>query len=160
MNNEQAPITEGEKARLEVSAGALVFRRGKDGIFLAMIKDPYGKWTFPKGHVRRGETLVEAAERECFEETGLRHLSRRRKLGTIDIWFRDRFVHKGRLIHKYIHYYLFEADAAAKVYLPRHHDGEKIQEVAWVPVSELTEKSSYKDMKGIVRSALQLIQRP
>ena len=42
-------IKENEKARLEVSAGALVYRRGKDGISLAMIKDPYGKWTFPKG---------------------------------------------------------------------------------------------------------------
>ena len=58
-------IKENEKARLEVSAGALVYRRGKDGISLAMIKDPYGKWTFPKWHVRRVETLIEAALIEC-----------------------------------------------------------------------------------------------
>ncbi len=156
---DEETVVQQEKPRLEVSAGALVFRRAKDGIFMAMIKDPYGKWTFPKGHVRRGETLVEAAERECFEETGLRHLARRRKLGTIDIWFRDRFVHKGRLIHKYIHYFLFEAESSARVHLPRHHEGEKIQEVGWVNVRELNEKSGYKDMKEIVRSALQLIQR-
>ena len=147
-----------EKARLEVSAGTLVYRRGKEGAAVAMIRDPYGKWTFPKGHVRRGETLQEAAIRECFEETGLRGLSRRRKLGAIDIWFRDRFVHKGRLIHKYIHYYLFEADPNARVHLPRHYEGEKIQEVAWIPLSDVPSKSGYKDMKVIVRLALQLIQ--
>ncbi|MEK9130811.1 MAG: NUDIX domain-containing protein [Patescibacteria group bacterium] len=151
-------IKENEKARLEVSAGALVYRRGKDGISLAMIKDPYGKWTFPKGHVRRGETLIEAALRECMEETGLRDLKFRRKLGSIDIWFRDRFVFKGRLIHKYIHYYLLEAAPTARVHLPRHHDGEKIQAVAWVPLGELRDRSGYKDLREIVRRAVQIMR--
>lgn len=147
-----------EKSRLEVSAGALIYRRGKDGVSLAMIKDPYGKWTFPKGHVRRGETLREAAMRESMEETGLRDLTFKRKLGAIDIWFRDRFVFKGRLIHKYIHYYLLEAPGNAKVQLPRHHAGEKIQAVAWVPLSEFRQRSGYKDLKEVVRQAVQIIE--
>lgn len=119
-----------------------------------MVRDSYGKWTFPKGHVRRGETLAEAAERECMEETGLRGLRLKRKLGSIDIWFRDRFVFKGRLIHKFIHFYLFEASAAARLHLPKHYDGEKIQAVAWVPVDEVVDRSAYKDMKRIVRLAV------
>ncbi|MEK7105187.1 MAG: NUDIX domain-containing protein [Patescibacteria group bacterium] len=157
MSSNKLQIAEGERARLEVSAGALVYKRVKDEVCFAMIKDPYGKWTFPKGHVRRGETLQEAATRECTEETGLRDLHFRRKLGTIDIWFRDRFVFKGRLIHKYIHYYLLEASPLARVHLPKHLEGEKIQEVAWVSIQELTKRSGYKDMKEIVRRALQIV---
>ncbi len=30
-----------------------------------------GKWSFPKGHARQGETEFEAAKRETYEETGL-----------------------------------------------------------------------------------------
>lgn len=148
-----------EKPRLEVSAGALVFKHTKEEICFAMVKDSYGKWTFPKGHVRRGETLREAAERECSEETGLHHLRFKRKLGAIDIWFRDRFVFKGRLIHKFIHYFLYEAGSSARVRTPRHHAGETIQEVAWVPLSDVLAQSAYKDMKKIVLLAVALTQR-
>jgi 8-oxo-dGTP pyrophosphatase MutT (NUDIX family) len=30
-----------------------------------------GKWSFPKGHAKQGETEFEAAKRETYEETGL-----------------------------------------------------------------------------------------
>lgn len=42
----------------------LVVKRGRD--------PGRGLWAVPGGKVRRGETLVEAAEREAYEETGLR----------------------------------------------------------------------------------------
>ncbi len=158
MIDEQPQVKKEEKARLEVSAGALVYKHGKGATWIAMIKDPYGKWTFPKGHVHRGETLTEAAERECMEETGLRDLRFRRKLGTIDIWFRDRFVYKGRLIHKYIHYFLFEAAPTARLHLPKHLAGEKIQEVAWISLEVMPKQSGYKDMKEIVRRAVSVMQ--
>lgn len=158
MADEQPQVVQEEKPRLEVSAGALVFKRVQNRVYVVMIKDPYGKWTFPKGHVRRGESLNEAAVRECMEETGVHDLSFKRKLGTIDIWFRDRFVFKGRLIHKYIHYFLFEAPTTARVHLPRHHEGEKIQEVAWIPLADIPMRSTYKDLKDIVRRAISVIQ--
>ena len=68
-----------------------------------MLKDSYGRWTFPKGHLDEGETTRQAAIREIEEEIGLGSLRAVAKLGTIDIWFRDRFKFKGKLIHKYIH---------------------------------------------------------
>ena len=51
----------------ERSAGGVVFRGGE----VLLIRDTYGRWSFPKGHVEAGETDEKAAEREVFEETGI-----------------------------------------------------------------------------------------
>ena len=50
-----------------------VTRRG-DQLLLAQRRNPPDalKWGFPGGRVEGGETLIEAAQRELFEETGVR----------------------------------------------------------------------------------------
>ena len=63
-----------ERVARELSAGGVVFRRGVHGIEFALMKDSYGKWTFPKGHVEAGEDIEEAAARETLEELGLREI--------------------------------------------------------------------------------------
>ena len=137
-----------------------MIKRTKRGVSVAMLKDSYGQWTFPKGHLEEGETTRQAAVREIEEELGLRKLKPIAKLGTIDIWFRDRFVHKGTLIHKYIHYFLFEAIGETKLVKPepKSKDGEKIQGVMWVPVKQMRKKSSYQDLIPIVDQALMLME--
>lgn len=146
-----------ERHRIEVSAGGLVFRRTREGLFFAMVIDSYGKWAFPKGHVRNGERYKDAATREILEEMGISGLRFVARLETIDIWFRDRFVHKGQLIHKYIHYFLFEAPKDAALRKPEPRDaGENIQGVAWIPAHELLKTSSYRDMVVIIKKALRI----
>jgi ADP-ribose pyrophosphatase YjhB (NUDIX family) len=152
---------ERERHKNEVSAGGLVFRRTKDGLQFAMVIDSYGKWAFPKGHVRPGERYRQTAIREIREEMGLGNLRYVAKLDHIDIWFRDRFVHKGMLIHKYIYYFLFEAPPDATIRPPKPQEqGETIRGVAWVSASELLSRSSYRDMVGIIKKALRLCGLP
>lgn len=153
-----------EHPRVEVSAGGIVFTRSPRGIFFAMLKDSYGKWTFPKGHVMRGEKYEEAAKREVGEEMGIFNTSLIMPLGHIDIWFRDRFVFKGKLIHKYIHYYLFEVKEHARLERPEIIEGgERIQAVAWVEARDAVRRSNYKDMRPILERAfrhLKIDMRP
>lgn len=150
-----------ERHRTEVSAGGLVFKRAKDGIHFAMVVDSYGKWAFPKGHVRHGERYKDTAIREIREEMGLKNLRHICRLDTIDIWFRDRFVHKGALVHKYIHYFLFEVPVDALLVRPAPKDeGETIKAVAWVPLKELLSRSSYRDMIGIIKKAQRICSSP
>ena len=62
-----------------VSAGLLPFRRraGAIEVFLAHPGGPFwtnkdrGAWSIPKGEAEDGEDLLQAARRECREETGL-----------------------------------------------------------------------------------------
>lgn len=149
------------KIRREVSAGGIVFRRTRHGVLFAMIVDSYGKLAFPKGHVRRGEQLAECAAREICEELGIRDLRLHRRLGTNDIWFRDRFVYKGFLVHKFIHYYLFEAGRHATIRIERREtsNGEKIRRGLWVPMEDVMRRSDYDNMKKIVEQAIHYIER-
>jgi 8-oxo-dGTP pyrophosphatase MutT (NUDIX family) len=52
-------------------AGVIVFHRPSRRILLLLKAN--GKWDLPKGHVEPGEKFIDAAKRECWEETGLRH---------------------------------------------------------------------------------------
>ena len=119
-----------------------------------MMMDSYGKWAFPKGHVEQGESMEEAAARETLEELGLSEIRLLEPLGKIDIWFRDRFEKMGALIHKDIHYFLFETTPDADL----HPDpAEHAYEAKWVAPGRLLAESSYADMIPILNRALELV---
>jgi len=143
-----------ERVEREVSAGGVVFKRpegARGQVQFAMMLDSYGKWAFPKGHVESGETNEEAAARETLEELGLEQVRLLEYLGKIDIWFRDRYQKKGTLIHKDIHYFLFEAPPEAVL----HPDPEEhAYEAKWVSGKKLIEQSSYPDMIPILKRAI------
>ncbi|MDP2631791.1 MAG: NUDIX domain-containing protein [Candidatus Uhrbacteria bacterium] len=150
-------INEDLQHRTEVSAGGLVFKRTSKGVYFAMLKDPFGKWTFPKGHVKkaRGESYRKAGEREVREELGLVDLKFIRPLGKIDIWFRDQFVFKGKMVHKFIYYFLFEVpDGTDLPKIKGKAKEEFIQAAAWVAIDKVASRSGYADMDPVVRRAL------
>ena len=142
-----------EKMKVEISAGGIVFKRTPKGVRIAFIMDPYGKWAFAKGHVGKGEAIVDAAIRETREEMGLGRLRVVEQLGTIDFWFRDRYrvETKGVLIHKYVHYFLMQAPARAKGSPQRK---EKIRRIIWVGLRHAMRTSSYEDVRPILEKAI------
>lgn len=147
-----------QPSRTEYSAGGIVFQRSPRGPLLAFVFDPYSKWTFPKGHIRRaaGEDIAEAARRETEEETGLAHLAILEKLGTAEIWFHDRYKHQGALVHKYITYFLMEAPPGSLGY-PQLE--ELIRAIAWVPLAEALDFSSYENLAPVLKRATQKIEQ-
>ena len=140
----------------EISAGGVVFKRTPRGFQFAIMKDSYGKWAFPKGRVEKGETLEEGAARETLEELGLEEVRLLDYLGKIDIWFRDRYEKKGALVHKDIHFFLFQTTQDAKLYAdPKQHT----YEAKWVPMSQVVKISSYEDTKTILKHAIDLVKK-
>ncbi|HEV7206977.1 MAG TPA: NUDIX hydrolase [Jatrophihabitans sp.] len=118
----------------EVPRGALIGRTDRQGRLL---------WSLPKGHIEAGETAEQAAVREVEEETGISGVILG-ELGTIDFWF----VADGRRIHKTVRHYLM-----------RRTGGElsdadiEVDEVAWVPLSEIRAQLAYPDERGLVDTA-------
>lgn len=147
-----------KKTRVEISAGGIVYRRTPKGVRVALILDPFGKWTFAKGHVEEGETIRQAAIRETKEEMGLQEVRIKAPLGKIDFRFRDRYrpETRGVLIHKYVHYFLMEAEPGAK---GKPQKKELIRRIIWIPPHRMMSKSSYKDVKPVAEKARDLLNR-
>jgi len=139
------------RAELEVSAGGIVFRRpqGEVARYL-LIRDSYKNWGFPKGHLEGDESPAEAALRETAEETGLDHLILHGPIRVIDWHFRFR----GRHIHKYCHFFLFESpDGEA---CPQLDEG--ITACQWRPLTEALELLSYDNARGVLKRAGEMVR--
>jgi 8-oxo-dGTP pyrophosphatase MutT (NUDIX family) len=128
----------------ETSAGGLVVDRSGPEARAVLIgkRDRSDRlvWSLPKGHVEQGESRIQAAVREVAEETGISGVVIA-ELGTIDYWF----VASGRRIHKTVHHYLLEAiggDLSA--------NDVEVEEVAWIPLSEVTGRMEYEDERRLL----------
>ena len=141
------------RVQVEISAGGVVYKRTRKGLKMSLMLDPFGKWTFAKGHVEPGETIEQAALRETTEEMALRGLKLRQPLGTIDFWFREKYRvgSKGMLVHKFVHYFLMEAPSGEWGSPQRD---EKIRQITWVDPREALQKSSYEDVRPVLEKAL------
>jgi 8-oxo-dGTP pyrophosphatase MutT (NUDIX family) len=139
------------RAELEVSAGGIVFRRVPgEGARYLLIRDSYKNWGFPKGHLEGDESPADAAKRETAEETGLDHLVLHGPIRVIDWHFRFR----GRHIHKYCHFFLFESpDGEA---CPQVDEG--ITACQWRPLAEALEILSYDNARGVLKRAGEMVR--
>jgi 8-oxo-dGTP pyrophosphatase MutT (NUDIX family) len=137
------------RAREERSAGGIVYRMIDGQPVFLLIRDSYRNWGFPKGHLERNEPAEQAALREVREETGLSDLALRSEIETIDWYFRFR----GRLIHKYCHFFLIESATGDTV--PQRDEG--ITACKWVGLEEGLMLVSYANAREVLRRAAQLM---
>lgn len=133
----------------ETSAGGVVYRTGHDGPRFLLIRDSYGHWGFPKGHVERGEGAEAAALREVREETGLREAAVRGTIATIDWFFRFR----GALIHKNCQFFLMETDRQNTK--PQRSEG--ITACRWATLAEASRLIAYENARTVLRRAHDMI---
>lgn len=138
-------------AQRETSAGGLVFRRSADGqVRYLLIRDSYRNWGFPKGHLEPGEPPAEAARREVAEETGLDDLILHGPIQVIDWYFRFR----GRTVHKYCHFFLFESRQGE----PAPQAEEGISDCAWHALEEAHTTISYENARGVLQRGAEMVQ--
>ncbi|PYO98548.1 MAG: NUDIX hydrolase [Gemmatimonadetes bacterium] len=140
------------RAQRETSAGGVVFRRGPgDGEpHFLLIRDSYRNWGFPKGHLKAAEPPADAARREVAEETGLSDLVLHGPIRVIDWYFRFR----GKTIHKYCHFFLFESKHGEPV--PQTEEG--ITDCAWYSADEARRTISYDNAREVLAQATAMVQ--
>ena len=129
-----------------------MLRRTDSGPEVAVIK-PAGRnvLALPKGHIERGETSQQTAEREIFEETGLTvHCIK--KLG--DVKYVYRF--KGKTIFKCVSFYVFRYEAG-EIDTVSQAMRKEVDVAKWIPLEEAVAKLSYpgeREMAGRVLDEL------
>ena len=171
------------KVLLQHSAGGLVYRHHNREVEVVMIKDSYGRWTFPKGHTEPGESLEETARREIAEEVGIdeHSLTTKLELGEIDYWFGLKtpgdFSHVQKIANeiaraKYndletlktedtkkdepevIHKFVTYYLFEAPADTSLTPQLNEVQEAQWVPADEVMAYNHYADNHQIINKAL------
>jgi 8-oxo-dGTP pyrophosphatase MutT (NUDIX family) len=143
-------MTRRTRGRSETSAGGVVVRRTDDGVRVLLIRDSYGKWGFPKGHLENGEAADVAAARETAEETGLSDLRVVASLDTIK-W---RFQLRGQLIHKTCHFFLMQSETEATS--PQFAEG--ITACRWTTFERAHELIAYANARDVLMKARERVE--
>ena len=58
-----------ENTKYVKCAGAIIINKNNE---VAIVNQNYDSWSLPKGHIDPGETKIDAAKRELYEETGIK----------------------------------------------------------------------------------------
>jgi 8-oxo-dGTP pyrophosphatase MutT (NUDIX family) len=120
------------------AAGGIIVKHTDSGWKILIIKDKYGKWTFPKGHIENGERPDNTAQREINEETGLSHLIYLRALSQIEYLY----TQNSETIKKTVQYYLYEFSGSEPVVCQQT---EGITAFDWVSQTEIIDRIGYPD---------------
>ena len=140
--------------RNEFSGGVVAYwvRRSDDGPTRMYLLLHYhkGYWDFPKGRLEKGETALEAAHRELYEETGLTavfHPDFSR-----DLYYRFKSP-DGDLISKTVTYFVGKSDSEV-VQISFEHKGH-----VWLPFKEALQQLTYLNARTILTEADEFLEK-
>jgi 8-oxo-dGTP pyrophosphatase MutT (NUDIX family) len=124
------------------AAGGIVQNENKELLFIYR----RAKWDLPKGKLEAGETIETCAAREIEEETGVKELLLKRKIGeTYHI-----YTEKKKNILKVSHWFYFTCSATQNIAPQTEED---IAEVKWINTQHIKDPMSntYKNIKEIMK---------
>ncbi len=128
--------------KYEKSCGAVVYYlKDKEPVFL-LIKHKNGShWDFPKGHVEKGESEQETAQREIFEETGLEV--------DIDKEFRETVKYSPKKeVEKEVVFFIAKAKTSEVKTQP-----VEIESFDWLKFNDATRKLTFESATNIIKKA-------
>lgn len=129
---------------IEVTAGAVVYRHGSNGIeYLLLQSTNKGNfWGFPKGHVEDNETLLQTAQREIKEETTLTP-----PIDTSFHVYTEYDLPNGN--RKQMTLYMAELKGQPTITLQK----EEIKDYEWLPYDAARERLTYPNLKKLLDEA-------
>jgi len=144
------------KMPTEYLAGAVVFARSEDEIYLAFVHDIFGHWTISKGKVGdkeefKDESIEEAAVREIKEEMDL-DIVIKEKLGENEYTANDANIPGGKK-RKHVSYFLAESPFT-DVHLKKTGG---LDDAQWFPLSAVGDLNFYEDTLKIIIPAINIL---
>lgn len=122
------------------SYGIIPLRLHRNGWEVFLVQHQAGHWAFPKGHVEEGETPLQTAERELYEETGLSVVRYLHDQPFQESYF---FTYKKKLIHKTVLYFMAEVTGQVKL------QEVEISGSQWISIDRAAEIISFEEGKKI-----------
>lgn len=133
-------VKKNPRLRREFSAGGVVI---KDKSEVLLIKNPSNIWTFPKGHIEKGETKEQAALREVKEETNI-DAEIVDYLGEISYFF----TWRGVKVYKTVYFFLMRYISGIPV------PSWEVKDARFFPLERAEKLLKYKGDKEIFSKAL------
>ncbi len=144
--------------KFEFSAGGVVFKKENSEVHILVAQhSQHHGWVFPKGLIgdhpstssgQAKETKEEAAVREVEEETGVK-AAILKPLTPVTYWY----VWEGEKVRKTVYYFLMQFEKNS----PEKKD-EEMENVEWIPQSEVEKKLTYPSDKKVWQEAKGLIE--
>lgn len=131
----------------EKSCGAVVYTRRDNQYLFVIVQERSGSYSFPKGHMEAGETEIETARREIFEETGLRPVFLNGFRQTEEYDLREKPGTRKQVV-----YFLAEYENELLIPLP----GE-IQNILLLPYEQAVQCFAYEESRRVLTSAYQFL---
>jgi N utilization substance protein B len=144
------PMVPYEQMPIERKAGAVVFARVDDDVYIALVHDVFGHWTLSKGSVEDGETDEQAAVREIKEEMNL-------DIKVVENLGENEYVashpEKGK-IRKHVTYFLARSEYT-DVTLEEGKGG--LDDARWFKLADILELNFYHDILPIITKAINML---
>lgn len=133
----------------EYFAGAVVCATKNGTPSVALVKDPFGKWTLPKARYEKGELSDSAALRAIHEDLGL---PKARLLAPLMEHEYEAHAPGQGVLRRRVAYFVA---CTPKEPLVSSHEGKAEGErTGWFSESELSELDLYDDLRGIIESGI------
>ena len=118
-------------------------------VFVILHKEGH-HWGFPKGRKNPGEQPLQSAQRELFEETGLKVV----KLISPDPLIEDySFRHQRKPQRKRVYYFIAEVEGDIRL------QPEEIREGKWLPLAQAAESLTFAEARAICDHVLKLLAK-
>ena len=141
-----------DKLPIERLAGAVVYARHEDNIFLALVHDVFGHWTLTKGKMKGNETEEECLRRGSKEELGI-EVEVGEKLGENSYSTYD--PEKGKIV-KQVTYFLAEAPFK-ELTLEKKEEQGGLDDVRWFKLADILDLNFYDDILPIITKAITML---
>ena len=131
-----------KKIRKAVSCGIIPIFINKDGekeFFIVLQNN--GNWSFPKGHMEQGETFLDTAKRELYEESGLTC----EKIDSEKMFTHSYTIeNKDSLVYKTVHYFIGYLDKKEPIL-----QKEEVKDFCWCSSDEVMHKLKFENIKSL-----------
>ena len=143
-----------DKLPKEELVGAVVARRESKSkeIFLALVHDVFGFWTFTKGHLEKSEDIEAGAVRKIKEELGVKKVKISKKIGENEYIASDPKTGPTRR-----HVSFFLAETSDKNLKLQSSGG--LDDARWFDMEEVYELKMYPDIKHILETAIEELKK-